>query len=95
MLTISNAASETIDTMLQIPGVPPEGGLRIQSAPDRRRLSIQLVPGPFAGDLRYDAGDGASLYVAAEIAERVRDRTFDAKRNREGRMQFVLDKAEN
>lgn len=93
MLTISNAASEAIHTMLRVPGVPPEGGVRVQHAPDHQRLSIFLVSGPCAGDLRYDAGDGASLYVAAEVAERVRDKTFDARRNDTGRMQFVLDEA--
>ena len=90
MLTISNAASEAIHTMLRVPGVPPEGGVRVQYATDHQRLSILLVAGPIVGDLRYDAGDGASLYVAAEVAERIRDKTFDAKRNDKGRMQFVL-----
>jgi hypothetical protein len=93
MLNISNSASETIHTMLRIPGVPPEGGVRIQYAPDHRRLSILLVSGPGADDLRYDAGAGASLYVAAEVAGRVQNKTFDAKRNDDGRMQFVLHKA--
>lgn len=35
MLYISNSASETIHTMLRIPGVPPEGGVRIQYARTR------------------------------------------------------------
>ncbi|MFC7279301.1 hypothetical protein ACFQS1_35515 [Paractinoplanes rhizophilus] len=94
MLTISNAASDTIHEMLRVPGVPPEGGVRLQCTPDHRQLSILLVPAPCAGDMRYDAGDGASLYVAAEVADRVRDKTFDARRNDAGCMQFVLDRAE-
>jgi hypothetical protein len=90
MLAISNAASEAIHSMLRVPGVPPEGGVRVQYAWDHQRLSILLVSEPVAGDLRYDAGDGANLYVAAEVAERFRDKTFDARRNDTGRTQFVL-----
>ena len=95
MLTISSAASETIHTMLRVPGVPPEGGVRVQYAPDHQRLSVLLVPEPAAGDIKYDAGDGAPLYVAAEVADRFRDKTFDARRNDAGRMQFVLGNAEH
>lgn len=93
MLTISNAASEAIHAMMRVPGVPAEGGVRVQLAPDHRRLSVLLVAEPADGDLRYDAGGGACLYVAGEVADRVRNRVFDAGRNDAGRMQFRLDRA--
>ncbi|MEV6842824.1 hypothetical protein [Actinoplanes sp. NPDC051411] len=93
MLTISNAASEAIHTMLRVPGVPPEGGVRVQYAPDHQRLSVFLASEPMVGDLKYDAGDGAFLYVAAEVAERIHGKTFDARRNGTGRTQFVLHRA--
>ena len=90
MLTVSSNAAAAIARLLTRPGVPEGCGLRIQLAADPRRLRILLVSVPGAGDVIYDA-DGMRLYVAEEVADRVRDQMLEARRTEKGRVQFTLD----
>ena len=79
MLAISLSASEAIKGLVAASDLPPDGGVRISSHPER--------PGMFELSLAPEAGEadavveeqGAIVFLDDEIAPLLEDKTLDAQ----------------
>lgn len=91
MLTVSDSAADAIRQIVTRPGVPEGSGLRIDKSPDDGMLRLAVSPAPEAGDMVYEAGADALLFVAETVAEQVDDKTFDVRTDGTGDVQFILD----
>ncbi|MEV4536571.1 adhesin [Asanoa sp. NPDC049518] len=88
MLTITDQALAAICALLAQDDVPQGAGLRISTDP-HRRLRLTFTPRPDVGDSVVDRA-GARVFLDAETALTLRDRTLDAEADRVGRVRFAV-----
>jgi Fe-S cluster assembly iron-binding protein IscA len=77
MLTLTPSAVEAVDSLLQRPEVPDDGGLRIRPAGESQ-LTLELAPEPAPGDQIIEEGT-ARVFVDAEAAPMLADAQLDAR----------------
>jgi iron-sulfur cluster assembly protein len=66
MLTLSRSAVEAVDTLLHMPEMPEDAGLRIRSAGESQ-LMIEVATEPAPGDQVIEDG-GARVFVDSDAA---------------------------
>ena len=88
MLSITERAIAAICLLLAQDDVPQGAGLRISTNP-HRRLRLTFAPRPVVGDAVVDRA-GARVFLDAEAALSLRDRTLDAEADRLGRVRFAV-----
>lgn len=78
MLTLSPSAVQAVDTLLHMPEIPDDAGLRIRSDGESQ-LSIELATEPAPGDQVIEEG-GARVFVDSEAAPMLDQAELQARR---------------
>jgi Fe-S cluster assembly iron-binding protein IscA len=90
VLTITDRARAVLRRIPQQPTLPDTAGLRIARNEARQgRYRVTAVPEPRHDD-RVLEDQGARVFLGPVAAVRLRGRTLDARRDRQGRIEFVL-----
>lgn len=76
MLTLSESAVEAVDTLLHLPEVPDDAGLRIRPAGESQ-LTVEIALEPAPGDQVIEEG-GARVFVDSEAAPILDNAQLDA-----------------
>jgi Fe-S cluster assembly iron-binding protein IscA len=94
MLTLTENAR---DLVAQIPAQPmfsTDAGLRISARPDGgAALNVQGEEAPRRGDRVFDY-QGARVFLGERAVGRVADKMLDARLTRDGRIEFLLTRAD-
>jgi Fe-S cluster assembly iron-binding protein IscA len=77
MLTLTQSAVEAVDTLLRIPEIPEDAGLRIRPAGDSQ-LAVEIAPEPAPGDQVIEEG-GARVFVDSDAAPMLDNAELDAR----------------
>jgi Fe-S cluster assembly iron-binding protein IscA len=90
MLTLTDSAVTAIRTLTSQPELPVDTGLRIM-AEDAEAPSFQvaLAENPIAGDQVIEA-DGARVFLEANAAAALDDKSLDAQVDDEGTVAFTV-----
>jgi iron-sulfur cluster assembly protein len=89
MLTLTENAVSVIRNLTDQQEVPDGAGLRIATDPQAGALTLSLAESPAAGDQVVD-NSGARLFLDAEAAILLDDKSLDAAVDPEGRVQFAV-----
>jgi iron-sulfur cluster assembly protein len=95
VLTLTDAAQETIESLLETPGISAAAGMRIaashagnSSVPKFEDLQATLVEEPDDGDVVIEH-EGARVFMQQELADFLDDKLLDAKTTDAG-TEFML-----
>jgi iron-sulfur cluster assembly protein len=90
MLTLTDSAATAIRTLISQPDLPEETGLRIMKEGDGTpSFQLALTEGPAAGDQVVESA-GARVFVEAEAAAALDDKSLDAQVNEQGDLAFRI-----
>jgi Fe-S cluster assembly iron-binding protein IscA len=89
MLTLTDNAAAQIRTIVALPDVPDEGGVRIASSDDGA-LTLSVAAGPVEGDAVV-AKDGARVFLEPEADQLLDGRQLDADVDNEGSLRFSIE----
>jgi Fe-S cluster assembly iron-binding protein IscA len=89
MMTVTDNAAAVIRDLTSAPQVPGGSGLRIATDPDEGSLTLSLSTQPLDGDEVVDT-DGALIFLDAQTASLLADKTLDADVDTDGAVSFIL-----
>ena len=92
MLTMTSKALSVVRAVTAHPKLDASSGLRIDQQGGKRQLAVRVVKRPRPGDVVIERS-GARVYVGPVAARRLRGRVLDARRDAEGRFEFLLKAA--
>lgn len=90
MLSLTDTAADLVRTLADDAGLPPSGGVRIDTDPSSHALSMGLSANPDNADTVV-AKHGARLFLSSPAAERLADATLCAEVSAD-RSVFFLDR---
>ncbi|WP_018653135.1 hypothetical protein [Actinomadura flavalba] len=90
MLTLTSGAVQVIRTVTADPQLPPDTGIRIEPGINgSEALRLSVAPAPEAGDQIVEE-EGAKVYLEAEVAQLLDDKTLDAQVDPQGDVAFTI-----